>query len=325
MFMKNPNGYGSIFKLSGNRRKPYCVRLACKYTSDGQKLTEHRPVLGYYRTKAEALQALAEYNKSPYDLSNKATFADIFKLWIDTKKISEKTVKAYKIAFNKCQEIHNVPISDLRLQHYQTIVNRYTDQSCTTITALLTVIHNVSKYALKYDMISKDYSEFIESSHAAVKDIHKPFSEDEIEMLWEQQQSELRDITLILLYSGFRVNELLEMTSENIDLNELTFKGGNKTKAGKNRLVPMHSRIIPLVTKYKDGFKMNYNSYYKLLKKSGHIPHDTRHTFISRLQTAAADHICIQRLVGHTSDNITDNVYTHKDIDELRRTVELLK
>ena len=55
-----------------------------------------------------------------------------------------------------------------------------------------------------------------------------------------------------------------------------------------------------------------------------HIPHDTRHTFISELQSRGADHICIERLVGHASKGITDTVYTHKDIQELRRTVEMI-
>lgn len=115
------------------------------------------------------------------------------------------------------------------------------------------------------------------------------------------------------------------MTSENINLSEMTFKGGNKTKASKNRIVPIHSRIQELVKKYSDGFGVSYYIYFNSLQSLGHTPHDTRHTFISRLQTAEANHICIQRLVGHASDNVTDKVYTHKDVEELRRTIELLK
>lgn len=184
--MKNPNGYGTIFKLSGNRRNPYCVRLACKYTSDGTKLSEHRPVLGYYRTRTEALQALAEYNKNPYDLTNKATFADIYTKWISEKKISKHTMYNYKAAFDKCSDLHNIPVSDLRLQHYQDIVNRYTYQSATAMTCILSVMHGVSKYALKYELIPKDYSEFIVSDHAAAQNKHKCFTEEEIAELWQQ-------------------------------------------------------------------------------------------------------------------------------------------
>ena len=141
--MKNPNGYGSIVKLKGKRRKPYLVRLACTYTSDGDTLTEHRPILGYYRTRTEALQALAEYNKNPYDIGSKATFADVYELWIKTKKVSDGVLHDYNNAFSKCAEIHDKPIADLRLQHYQPIVDREKDKSSTTVRYITSVIRRM--------------------------------------------------------------------------------------------------------------------------------------------------------------------------------------
>lgn len=44
--MKNPNGYGSVKKLSGNRRRPYIFVV-----SEAGK----RHVIGYYATQVEAL------------------------------------------------------------------------------------------------------------------------------------------------------------------------------------------------------------------------------------------------------------------------------
>lgn len=325
--MRNPNGYGSIFKLSGKRRRPYCVRIACKYTFDGEKAVEHRPVLGYYRTKAEALQALAEYNRSPYDISDKPTFAEIYEKWYaeKAKTIGTKHQSAYKNAFEKCSEIHDKPVSDLRLQDYQAIISRYNGYSKTALTVLKAVMSGVSKYAMRYDYITKDYTTFLHGEYADEKDIHKPYTDSEIDALWAQPPSLIRDLTLALLYSGFRISELLALRSDSIDLDGMTFTGGSKTKAGKNRVVPIHSRIQPIMQMYPDGFHISYKQSYTLMKAAGHIPHDTRHTFISRLQSASADHICIERLVGHASKGVTDAVYTHKDIEELRRTIELLK
>lgn len=324
--MKNPNGYGSIFKLSGKRRKPFCVRVACKYTFDGNKAVEHRPVLGYYATRSEALQALAEYNKTPYDISNKSTFADIYALWYaeKSKSVGINAKNSYNIAFDKCAELHNMQICDLRLNNYQSVIDKYAAQSQSSVKSLLQVLRSVSKYALQHELISKDYTEFLHTQYAAPRNIHKVFTENEIAALWAAQSDLIRDITLILLYSGFRVRELLEMPADNIDLENMTFTGGSKTAAGKNRIVPIHSRILPIVKQYANGFDIEYINYYRLLQKTGHTPHDTRHTFISRLQTANANHICIERLVGHSSTNITDKVYTHKDISELRQTIELL-
>ena len=70
--MRNPNGYGSITKLSGNRRKPWMVRAAAEmiYNKDTKKTTCKRNTIGCYATRKEALQALAEYNSDPYNLES---------------------------------------------------------------------------------------------------------------------------------------------------------------------------------------------------------------------------------------------------------------
>ena len=43
------------------------------------------------------------------------------------------------------------------------------------------------------------------------------------------------------------------------------------------------------------------------------------------MDSAGANLVCIQRLAGHASKGITAKVYTHKDLDELREAVELIK
>ena len=64
--MKLPNGYGSIIKLSGNRRKPYQVRITKGFTDEGKQIYMY---LGYFAKRDEALIALSEYNSSPYDIT----------------------------------------------------------------------------------------------------------------------------------------------------------------------------------------------------------------------------------------------------------------
>ena len=56
--MKLPNGYGSVTKLSGNRRKPYLARVTLGWTTDEQtgKTVQNRVPLGTFKTKKEALQ-----------------------------------------------------------------------------------------------------------------------------------------------------------------------------------------------------------------------------------------------------------------------------
>lgn len=56
--MRNPNGYESVFKLSGNRRKPFAVRITQGYTGDGKQIYKY---LSYHITRRETMQALAAY------------------------------------------------------------------------------------------------------------------------------------------------------------------------------------------------------------------------------------------------------------------------
>lgn len=86
--MKLPNGYGSITKLSGKRRRPWMVRIFKENIYD-ENLGDYkvsRVVLGYYKTRKEAIDALAQYNSSPYDLSQgKITFGEIYQKVFDAK------------------------------------------------------------------------------------------------------------------------------------------------------------------------------------------------------------------------------------------------
>ncbi len=55
-----------------------------------------------------------------------------------------------------------------------------------------------------------------------------------------------------------------------------------------------------------------------------HKPHDCRHTFATLMDNAGANKVCIKRIMGHASTDITDKVYTHKDIEELKKAVDLI-
>ncbi len=67
--MKLPNGYGSVVKLFGKRRKPYIVRktVGWHYDKEKDKQVQEMITIGYTATKAEGLQMLAEYNNNPFD------------------------------------------------------------------------------------------------------------------------------------------------------------------------------------------------------------------------------------------------------------------
>lgn len=82
--MKLPNGYGSVVKLSGKRRKPWMVRKTTGYRIDPvkEKKVNEYIIIGYATTKTEGLQMLADYNRNPYDTkAAKMTFEEVYEEW----------------------------------------------------------------------------------------------------------------------------------------------------------------------------------------------------------------------------------------------------
>ena len=63
--MKNPNGYGTVVKLSGNRRKPFAVSKTVGLNEKGPPI--YLPI-GYAETREEGMEMLAMYNHEPWNI-----------------------------------------------------------------------------------------------------------------------------------------------------------------------------------------------------------------------------------------------------------------
>ena len=77
--LQRANGTGSVYKLSGRRRNPWraVITKGWAFNEDKGKLVQNRVTVGYFHTKDEAIQALANYNASPYDIqTNSITFEE---------------------------------------------------------------------------------------------------------------------------------------------------------------------------------------------------------------------------------------------------------
>jgi len=331
--MRMPNGYGSISKLSGKRRKPWRVRVRCRYSlTDDNKLKEQREVLGYYATKSEALAALAAYNADPYDLSKAGlTFAGVFARWSAEKfpKVSRQSANSYNSSYAKCSALYNTPFQNIKLVQLQDIMDNNPQQSKSTANNIKGLFAALYDYALKHDIADRNYAQYVELVYKQdTEPIHKAIPENVIAELWAKSDTnDMAALILIMIYTGWRVSEFVNL--DKIDLDNMTMQGGLKTEAGKHRIVPIHHRIQPLVIRLCRNGQLTTSNTIKFssdFKKilPDNLPHDTRHTFVSRLQSAHADHVCIERLTGHSSSGVTDKVYTHKDINELRATIELL-
>ena len=137
--------------------------------------------------------------------------------------------------------------------------------------------------------------------------------------------------------------ELLNMTCDQINLEEEYFKGGSKSSSGKNRIVQIHPSIMPFVknrlkksneyfletdegSKFKKGdFYEEWKTVISYITKKKKTPHEARHTFETFLDNAGGNRKCIDMLMGHKSKDVGNRVYNHKTVEQLRDTILLLK
>lgn len=335
--MRLPNGYGGIAKLGGNRRKPWAARLTIGFDDNGKQRYKY---LGYYEKRTEALAALVEYNANPYDIDRrKITFAEVFEAWAARKfeSVGSSSVRNYKSIYRKCSALYDIPFVDIKTNHLQGVVDAH--KSLSGVGLLKVLFAQMYAYALKYDICEKDYSLYVEVPTKTKKKEKVPFSAAEVRTLWEHVHEPHVDIVLILLYTGMRITELLEMRCENVHLSERYMVGGKKTEAGKNRFIPIHNDIVPLISaQLQEGktflfqssrgnmIAYNYFAAYKfapLMERLGmaHTLHETRHTFISQCDRLGLNTTAIKRIVGHASGDVTVH-YTHKDASELLSVID---
>ena len=70
-----------------------------------------------------------------------------------------------------------------------------------------------------------------------------------------------------------------------------------------------------------DQYLTRFNNVISLLKfNKTHTPHDTRHTFITKAKSRQVrmDEYILKRVVGHKIKDITEQTYTHRDLEELK-------
>lgn len=336
--MKNPNGYGSVFKLSGNRRRPWCARVTAGWTDDGK---QQYKILGYYEERSDALIELAKYNDSPYDLdNNKITFAEIYEKWSEEKfqKISQSNIRGYKTSYNKCARLHDMRFKQIRKMHMQRVINENDHLSFQVRSKIKTLFIQLYKFALENDIVEKDYSQFVETGEMTTKIKRVPFTDEEIKTLWDNLDMPYVDSILIMIYSGMRVGELLTIKCSSIDIDNRIMNWGIKTKAGINRPIPIHQKLVPLIKSKLDneylitsptGKKFSYNNYIQrqftpLMEalQMKHLPHDCRHTTATMLDNAGISSVIVKRILGHSSSDITERIYTHKSNAQLIEAID---
>lgn len=365
--MKMPNGYGGVVKLKGKRRKPCAVRTSYLEEQPDGTVKRKRKYLAYFTKQETALSYLSELNNGSIvpehqKYANVPTFAEMYAMWKKYRnslktKPGASTWKNYDIAFHMYAVLHDKKMINIRAQDLQDCLTAQSSKSKATIGNMRAIVRGMWNYGIMNEYIENDITQHLVFEFTdADTPIHTRFTDKEIQLLWDSLGIVNNvDIILIYIYTGVRPSELLEIKSEDVFLEKRYMIGGMKTEAGRNRIIPIHDAIVPLVdarlkqnrpylitNKYGNHYTraVYHNSNWNTcMKKLGlnHAPHDTRYTFAALADNACINETCKKLIMGHALANkdgtafktggksdITRDVYTEKTIPELVQEVNKL-
>jgi integrase/recombinase XerC len=278
------------------------------------------------------LEALRNRAVSEHTLSNYESDLRDFQSFLESRKIGSKS------------------IDDLSIREFLTHLYERKLQKA-SIARKLACLRTFFKFLVRDGRMKNNPAELI-SSPRLPKKLPSYLTEREAATVVEMPQGdsfkELRSRAILeLLYaSGLRVQELVGLNDENVDMPQQlvrVFGKGRKQRivpfgelagraladyaAERNRLglaQPDDEGHIPVFVSVR-GHRLSARDVQRLVEKvrmrlpSGrHLtPHTLRHTFATHLLERGADLRAIQELLGHTSLATTEK-YTHVTLEHLR-------
>lgn len=377
-YPKLPNSFGSIRYLGANRRNCYAVHPPAKidelgtvkrppaicYVDDWIKgftvLTAYKA--GTYQpgmerelevastTDADTLvsRILADYStikgvEDKHPEFKKLTFTEVYEQFMKWKfaegtTYSKATKSNYSASYSYCSVLYDRPFEDLKATDLQEFIDNQKGLKKGSLKVILVLFNQMYKYAIYAEIVSENKSKYVKINKEDDIEHGTAFSEQELGVLWQNSANIDVQLILIMCYSGWRIGELENLK---VNLDKRFFQGGSKTKAGKDRIVPIHPCIYNFVKSRidTDGTLLNMNKvtyrmfrFYPILEKLGivgvpkHTPHDCRHTFSALCEKYGVRENDRKRLLGHAFGNdITNAVYGHRTVEELRTEIEKIE
>ncbi|MDE5738552.1 MAG: site-specific integrase [Oscillospiraceae bacterium] len=343
---KRPHGTGTISR-DNRHKKPWTAHAPYH---NGKRL-----YLGNYASAKEAQMAIDAYIRDGHSQSQD-TLQEVYQAWSEVhyQQVSQSAINLYCSTWKHFSEIQQLRMCDIKTPDFQKIVNQAKSKSACQIIKILAGL--LCKYAIENDMIQKNYADFIKIPLFEKKE-KKIFSQEDLTILWQNQNDKRVQMILFMIYTGLRIGELAMLKISDINLENNYLICGEKTKAGKNRIVPLPVNI-PEITEFIKNWIQQAESdnllgltvsqirnqyFYPALvdlqlvtpvaKSHGryvfesehYTPHSTRHTFASISASVGMQPENLQKIIGHANFSTTAEIYIHQDIKTLCTEMEKLR
>ena len=212
-------------------------------------------------------------------------------------------------------------------------------------------------YAIDHNYTEKDVTANLYIGKGASVQ-REPLTDIEVEKIRQQiGKDRYAAYVYALCYLGYRPGEMLEIKKDQVTEHDgtLFITEGKKTDAGRDRVVPVHEKIRPIIeaqlaTEGTDwlfpmhilnrkgefkGYKEMTDNYFNkfafrpLADRLGipkhKVPYSARHTFSDKLKQADGTDKTKAALIGHSNYEFTQKKYQSIDMDELKTAMESIK
>lgn len=340
-----PKGSGSVCKLKGDRRSPWVAVYRGK--SIGRM----------FATREEAAAALAEVVEAAQPALYHYTLENVYDAWSELayRDMSLPSRRAYEQAWAKLPpELRSKEARLVRSDDLQAVVDGMqgrglSDSSASKVKFLYS---QLCRWMMQRDLIRQNYAQFIRVQATAHREA-KTFMPEEVALINrlatqgdpEDRMTQAAMLTMILIFTGFRIGELFTLRCEDVRLEGKMpcVVGGLKTDAGRNRLVPIYRRVLPffrfflrrargelLISGYSgrqtaNGWRANdYKTMLESLSIEYRPPHNARKTMATNAAESGMDQMAMMKIMGWTDINIGAQYYVHPDAAYLAEQMDLL-
>lgn len=323
--LKRANGTGTVYKLQGRRSRPWVA-------------AKSGVVIGYYPKKTDAQEALERLVGKDITERYNMAFSEVFADWKAEhyREIGPQGIASYDNAYKVFAPLHEKKFRSLRTADFQAVIDAHSGLSHSALSKYKQLVTQMSTWAMREEICTTNFAKYVKLPENVKKE-KEIFTDAEIKKL-EQDGSDTAKIVLMLLATGMRIGELFALPL--CDYHESYVVGGEKTEAGRNRVIPIRPEGLVhfayfasiatgelLLSGYKgqhspENFRKR--EYYPMLARLGiekKTPHSTRHTYASRAVKEGLAPEYLQKILGHADFSTTANIYTHLDADTLVKAV----
>ena len=334
---KRANGTGTIYKLPGNRAKPWAVKKNNMYVDS-------------FKTYTEAQKALERLTDTDVTDKFNWTFRQIYEKWKPehAREVSKNQMNCYATAFNQSAVLHDRKFRTLRKSDFQSVIIAMEEAGLakSTCEKALQLFGQLSAWAIEEGVVNRNHSKKVKTV-AEQKTVKIPFTDDQIKAILAAK-SRGKEVALVLIATGARSIEFFNVPL--VDCYDDYFIAGSKAKKGK----PVVRRVIAVSeigkeaytkmlnkartkggTRLVDGYDGNRNSvnfqkrdFKELMDEIGcpdMTPYNCRHTFSTRAVRAGITPQYLSRMMGHKDIKTADRHYTHLDADDILKEAAKIK